>query len=737
MRRSGSFALGVLMRLLRAQGYPNGEEVSIPVAKLLGQSELDSVGHVVESISPPDNLVLLDHACAVQTSSHRLDMFAPLLFIQFTPQPCPTQDVALGCHRDRVRSEMRSKLDGTLAELTGIPHAHMSYTTDTYARLVVIRYGWKLVGWPKSVPFRNFSKVRGGATPFLKLRFLWNGGKLKFIAATREDLANAARDPKTVHPCPAQLEGVTESGDDSEENRNEDDMEEEEAVASAHVAPLVLRPSDLSVIGVHPVSTRPAPSERCRRRQRIDTKRARRRPKTNPENRPPRHPKPGVKSRQCVLSEDEDGGAGPTPKRAKYTATDEPIEEFILGDMTDAASAADTDEIESASGDWPAEHRPAATPSSDPPDLGAAGAENRAAAGARTATIADANSSFLLGVAGFANSSAAAPGFFHLLPLLLPCSPILPPPALVLSIRRQFGPAATYSPSRPPRCCQKFLEDAHAARLHFALLETGGVSSRRSLLLEPLFSSFKQRLGQTTWLQLTSRRLVTSIPDSSAPRTFQTRYLQEHPRGLQRGPGGVGRSGVLVAARGSPRFRCHLNVRPDRDAPFYACQLKLSGSNLELSILLRREKRPFIPVVPNQAANPRELPGTGAAWKVELGGGHCRGAMAPGESIRAPTAGRAWAASLAIRESALRLERCLSACDVHGQVTRRRFEASGGMAYVRGSPQRRTDLKSEFGGSNSRLHVQAGLTNLGYASEHMLGSRGRAHIPPVHPGAGL
>ncbi|KAI0357786.1 hypothetical protein OH77DRAFT_1421903 [Trametes cingulata] len=264
------------------------------------------------------------------------------MFIPFTPQPHATEFATLGCLRDRVRSEVRTALDRKLVKLTGLPRARMSYTTDTYARLVVIRYGWKLVGWPKSVLFRNFSDIRGGAAPFLKLRSLWTGSKLKFVPATREDLANAARDPTTVHPCPEQLERANDASDGEDEDEGED-------VLRVEVAPLVLHPVDLSIIGIHPTSTTPVPGER-RRHQRVDTKRARRRPKTNPTNRRLRRPRPGVKSCEYILSDDEDGIPEPARKRTRYTLTDDPIDEFV--ERAAEARAADTDEIESASGDW-------------------------------------------------------------------------------------------------------------------------------------------------------------------------------------------------------------------------------------------------------------------------------------------------------------------------------------------------------------------------------------------------
>ncbi|KAI0349080.1 hypothetical protein OH77DRAFT_1375183, partial [Trametes cingulata] len=150
--------------------------------------------------------------------------------------------------RDRVRAELRHNLDSKLAELTGNPRAHMSWTPARYAKLVVLRHRYKLVGWPADVPFRNLSSVPGGARPLLALRAAWDRASLRFEPVTAVDLVNAVRDPQSV--CPN--------------------------------AP---SPPDMSA--------RP-------RRQRLDVKKARRRPVTNPGNDELRRPKRGVKSARYV-----------------------------------------------------------------------------------------------------------------------------------------------------------------------------------------------------------------------------------------------------------------------------------------------------------------------------------------------------------------------------------------------------------------------------------------------------
>ncbi|KAI0372582.1 hypothetical protein BV20DRAFT_907783, partial [Pilatotrama ljubarskyi] len=129
-----------------------------------------------------------------------------------------------------------------VVELTGIAGAHMSYSVDMYARLVVIRYGYKLVGWPHTVPFRNFSNMgKGAVARLLVLQDLWKRGELKFETADREDLSKAARDPKLVHPNPKMR------GPDCEQDATAESVEPARTIVSA----LVLHPADLTVLGVH------------------------------------------------------------------------------------------------------------------------------------------------------------------------------------------------------------------------------------------------------------------------------------------------------------------------------------------------------------------------------------------------------------------------------------------------------------------------------------------------------
>ncbi|OBZ65504.1 hypothetical protein A0H81_14642 [Grifola frondosa] len=56
----------------------------------------------------------------------------------------------------------------------------MYWTPHAYRTYVVQRHRIKLVGWPKSVRFRNLSFVRGGINPIRLLFDLWKDGVMHF-----------------------------------------------------------------------------------------------------------------------------------------------------------------------------------------------------------------------------------------------------------------------------------------------------------------------------------------------------------------------------------------------------------------------------------------------------------------------------------------------------------------------------------------------------------------------------
>ncbi|KAI0351687.1 hypothetical protein OH77DRAFT_1419663 [Trametes cingulata] len=265
----------------------------------------------------------------------------PVVIIPFIPQPPVSDDDALVSLRDRVRAELRGNMNSKLRESAsvGIPGAHLSYTVSNYARLVVVRYEQKLVGWPETIPFRNLSE-RYRLKWLQELLPLWNDGIIRFEPATAVDLINAARDPKSVHPNPKLLDKDTPA-----------------RPPAVVVAPLVLHPRDLRILGEHPTSTRPSAAVLGHRprRQRKDVKKARRRFVTNPDDLPPRLPRAGVKSARYVYDSDvEDGSGEPAAKDGEYWPVEDPIEEFRPVGTSGAGSCAgyassEVEEIETAS----------------------------------------------------------------------------------------------------------------------------------------------------------------------------------------------------------------------------------------------------------------------------------------------------------------------------------------------------------------------------------------------------
>ena len=70
----------------------------------------------------------------------------------------------------------------------------MFWTLEDYVESVVLRHGYKLVGWPRGVPFKNLSDV-----PNLpKLEYLLAGfrnGTIAFRAITDDEYNAMAADP--------------------------------------------------------------------------------------------------------------------------------------------------------------------------------------------------------------------------------------------------------------------------------------------------------------------------------------------------------------------------------------------------------------------------------------------------------------------------------------------------------------------------------------------------------------
>lgn len=196
---------------------------------------------------------------------------------------------------------MSDALTVVKGELTGDDAAHMSYKADTYARLVVVRYKVKLVGWPKTIPFVNLSDILGGTRVLTQLQAAWDIGSLRFEPASPGDLANAMRDPASVHPNPELLQHEV-SGEGHTPMHPADPQPVQPTLMST-----VLHPGDLSVLGHHPVpmaqpcASRGGVPVKRPRQQRQDVKKPRRKPVKNPDNRPARRNRRGVTSRRGVL----------------------------------------------------------------------------------------------------------------------------------------------------------------------------------------------------------------------------------------------------------------------------------------------------------------------------------------------------------------------------------------------------------------------------------------------------
>ncbi|KAI9069708.1 hypothetical protein FKP32DRAFT_1671149 [Trametes sanguinea] len=229
-------------------------------------------------------------------------------FICVSASQCTVGPVA-GRRRDQLRAALRGAIDGELESLTSLLGAHMSWTRKGYVKLVVLRYGYILYGWPLDIPFMNLSLLPGGIAPLQRLYDLWTRGILRFELASPEMLARAAADPLSVPPWDPSSRAAGSGG-----------VVPAEGVV---VSPLALHPGTLNVLGTHPTSTQPstlaATQGKRARRQRRDLKKARSRPVTNPEGRPLRRPKCGVKSATCVLDGDGTGA---------FWAVDDPLGEL-------------------------------------------------------------------------------------------------------------------------------------------------------------------------------------------------------------------------------------------------------------------------------------------------------------------------------------------------------------------------------------------------------------------------
>ncbi|OJT06589.1 hypothetical protein TRAPUB_2558 [Trametes pubescens] len=229
--------------------------------------------------------------------------------------------------REQLQERLRTLVTKALRKRTRNEMADLHYSLKDYANLTVVRDKVKIVGWPSDLPFTNFNNVPGGIPSRRRLLALWAKGTLCLRPATREDIANAMRDPRSVHP--SYRPGGTKP---KLRGRN-----------TLTLTPVVLEPSKLEPIGTHPTSTVPSAAtlgDRARK-QRIDTKKPRWRNFDSPYARARMLPRAGIKSSPNVLESESDTcddsvvpstGSSGSMKRGRSSygrPVDDPLPEFL------------------------------------------------------------------------------------------------------------------------------------------------------------------------------------------------------------------------------------------------------------------------------------------------------------------------------------------------------------------------------------------------------------------------
>ncbi|KAL1938531.1 hypothetical protein VTO73DRAFT_11554 [Trametes versicolor] len=257
-------------------------------------------------------------------------MSSGAIFVDCTSQS--SSDGVRATQREGARFNLQNSITGGLRELSGNPTAVMWYAAKYYAANVVVKQECKLVGWPASIPFTSISEIRGGVPPLLELQRRWNlpdgdPEKLRFERATSEDIANAMRDPESVHPNSAQLQ--------AEKLKAAAARAEPEAKAAAQVIPVcTYHPDDLSFLGLELTSTTPDVDPEAQRSQRVDYGRRRKRKSDGSLQVRKRLPKDGIKSARCVIPGVKRKGraVGKAAKRVRLDdrAVDDPIDRFVL-----------------------------------------------------------------------------------------------------------------------------------------------------------------------------------------------------------------------------------------------------------------------------------------------------------------------------------------------------------------------------------------------------------------------
>ncbi|KAI0629007.1 hypothetical protein C8Q77DRAFT_1066921, partial [Trametes polyzona] len=102
-------------------------------------------------------------------------------------------------------------------ELTGNRRASLRYIEHCYIERVVLTLKYKLVGWPKDIPYRRFGNIPRCEQSLRRLLALWDSGELHFEPATANDRIAAKLRPKTVipgySPATREVEPVVSSAD--------------------------------------------------------------------------------------------------------------------------------------------------------------------------------------------------------------------------------------------------------------------------------------------------------------------------------------------------------------------------------------------------------------------------------------------------------------------------------------------------------------------------------------------
>ncbi len=242
--------------------------------------------------------------------------------------------------RDDLRTELRTEvitkyrecqlptlstvwqlLTTTLGRLTGIEDANLSYSEKLYAKNTVIRDGWKLCGWPKKIPFKDFNSIRGGNAALRTLLRRWRKGVLRFERATLEDIEAARRDPSAVRPGAAKKKARPPLATPAPSNN------------TVNISPLADDPDSPSTICEHSTLPQPAPPAALGKHQcqwqRMDMKKPRGRDLTGRYVRKNPLPKEGVKSKPFIVDSDvEDDFGQPAAEHGEFYFFDEPIPAF-------------------------------------------------------------------------------------------------------------------------------------------------------------------------------------------------------------------------------------------------------------------------------------------------------------------------------------------------------------------------------------------------------------------------